>query len=57
MASPNISGASRVIRLVGGLDALIRGSGSPFTQMTPKRITVAAVDFLITLILTCMWRI
>lgn len=43
MAGPNISGASRAIKLVGGLDALIRGSGSPSTWMTPERITVAAV--------------
>lgn len=38
MARPNISGANRAITLVGGLDALIRGSGSPSTWMTPERI-------------------
>lgn len=43
MAGPNISGANRAIRLFGGLDALIIGSDSPYTWMTPERIRVAVV--------------
>lgn len=35
MAGPNISGVSMVTRSVGGLDALIRGSGSPSTSKDP----------------------
>lgn len=35
--------ASQVIRLVGGLDTLIRGSGSPCTWMTPVRIRVTVL--------------
>ncbi len=44
MAGPNISRASQAIRPLWGLDAVIRGSGSPSTWMTPERITAAALN-------------
>lgn len=44
MAGSSISRAGGAIRLVGGLDELIRGSGSPSTWMTPERIRVAAMN-------------
>lgn len=36
MTGQNISRASQVISLVGGLDVVIRGGGSPSAQMTPE---------------------
>lgn len=41
MAGPNSSGVSQAISVVGGLDALIRGSSSPFAQMTSEMIRVS----------------
>lgn len=59
MAGPNISEANQVIRLDGGLDALIRCSGSPSTWMIPKRIRAVearAVFLQVLSRLMCKWR-
>lgn len=44
MARPNVFRARCAIRLLGGLDALIRGSGSPSSWMTSERTRCAVVN-------------